>query len=277
MKYIKSADWLMEHLDDENVRVIDCTYSLTDPEYGRQVFALAHIAGAVHLDLHQDLSAPAGAHGGRHPLPDTEKLKETFGNAGISKGNTVVIYDEGEGSFAGRCWWLLTYMGHKECFLLDGGLKEWQTKGFPLDNKMTKPPATVFQGSPDASMLADINEVKRSIDDHRITLIDSRDKKRYLGEEEPLDRVAGHIPGAVNYEWTDAFMEGKWRNVQAQKDRFSSLNPDEPIIVYCGSGVTATPNIISLMEAGFHQVKLYAGSYSDWVSYPDHPVETSQR
>ncbi|MFD1707202.1 sulfurtransferase [Siminovitchia sediminis] len=274
--FIKSKEWLKERLHDSNIRIVDCTYSLQDPSYGKTVYQKKHIPGAVYFDLAKDLSSEVQIHGGRHPLPHIETFREKLEESGIHEKNAVIAYDGGEGCFASRFWWLLTFLGHQQVFVLDGGMKEWEEAQYPLTDMVPFYRKSTFHIRPQPSMLADIIEVKAEMNSDHTVLIDSRAKERYLGCKEPIDVKPGHIPGAVNFEWTESFHEGKWKNKDEQKRRFSRLNPNNSIIVYCGSGVTATVNVLSLLESGFQHVKLYAGSYSDWVSYPENKVETSR-
>ncbi|CAM3981266.1 sulfurtransferase [Lederbergia lenta] len=273
MHYIKSTEWLNERLNNVNIRVIDCRFSLTDRSYGQRTFKKDHIPGAVFFDLEKDLSGPVQEHGGRHPLPDLSVFKHKLELAGINNRTIVVAYDDGEGSFASRFWWLLTYIGHDQVYVLDGGLKKWKDAGYPITSHTMKYEETVFSIFENKHMLATYLEVKQRSADKQAVLIDSRAKERYLGLTEPMDKRPGHIPGAINKVWTEGFKDGKWKSKQDQIARFTELDHSTEIIVYCGSGVTATPNILNLMSAGFENVKLYAGSYSDWVSYDENPVE----
>ncbi len=270
--YFKSIEWLKERLEDENIRIVDATYSLNDHSYGRRTYEQKHIPGAVHFDLAHDLSDKIQKHGGRHPLPDIQKLKQKLEQAGINEKMTVITYDHGESCFASRFWWLLKYMGHPDVYVLDGGMESWEESDFPITDIIPDYKPVHFTIRMNHDMLADIAEVRAALDKQSAVLIDSRARERYLGLIEPLDRKPGHIPGAINHEWTDGFKAGKWNSSEEQISRFSELDKDSKIIVYCGSGVSATPNIIALLEAGFKYVKLYAGSYSDWVSYPENPV-----
>ncbi|WP_313432383.1 sulfurtransferase [Siminovitchia terrae] len=274
--FVKSVEWLKERVKDEKVRIVDCTYSLNDPLHGKNTYEREHIPGAVHFDLADDLSEKVKEHGGRHPLPDIQILKQKLEEAGIDQNTTVVTYDGGEGCFASRFWWLLKYMGHSDVYVLDGGMEAWEKSGFPLTDVKPDFKPVQFTVNLNQDMLADIDDVKAAIADQRTVLIDSRAKERYLGRIEPLDRIPGHIPGAINREWTKGFEAGRWKSCDEQQSRFSDLEKDGKIIVYCGSGVSATPNILALLESGFEQVKLYAGSYSDWVSYPENPVEKEE-
>jgi thiosulfate/3-mercaptopyruvate sulfurtransferase len=272
MKHIRSADWLKGRLGDKNTRIIDCTYSLSDPDQGKKIYRVKHIPGAVYFDLESDLSQEAKKHGGRHPLPDVDAFKRKLENAGIGNDTAVVAYDGGEGCFAARFWWLMKHVGHTDTFVLDGGMKAWEEAGHPVTDEVPAYEPVRFAVCLDESLLATHEEVKKQTKSGSAVLIDSRAKERYLGLHEPLDRIPGHIPGAINCEWTDCFRNGRWKSPEEQAERFASFHKEDEIIVYCGSGVTATPNILALLEAGFQNVKLYAGSYSDWVSYPENEV-----
>ncbi|MDQ0213631.1 thiosulfate/3-mercaptopyruvate sulfurtransferase [Oikeobacillus pervagus] len=277
MKNIVSKKWLIERLKDENVRIIDCRFSLGAGDYGRQEYEKSHIPGAVFVDLEEDLSAPK-QHGGRHPLPSIDRLTELFEKLGVDQEMTVVVYDDGEGAFASRCWWILHYLGHKKTYILDGGMQQWKVGGLPTESTIPSYERRKFSLSIQEDWLATLEDVKDVVfcQPSRTILIDSRAPERYRGEIEPLDRVPGHIPKAVNYFYQDGFEGVHWKSVENQKMRFKAIEPDTPIIVYCGSGVTATPNFLALKEAGFKDVRLYAGGYSDWSSYEELPVDKEE-
>ncbi|MGF3103385.1 sulfurtransferase [Rossellomorea sp. DUT-2] len=274
MKTIIDTDWLSEHVHDENLRIIDCRFSLGNPAEGRERYKESHIPGAVFFDLEKDLSGYVKKHGGRHPLPNMKNFLRKVEDVGIDNDTTVVIYDEKEGAFAGRCWWLFQYIGHEKVYILNGGFAAWKKAGGKTESTVPVFPLKSYRPSFNETIAASLDEVRSIANgDRDIPLIDSRSRERYLGHEEPIDRIPGHIPGAINLPWTDGMTEGYFIQGEQQNDRFAHLNKDEPVIVYCGSGVTATPNFIALKEAGFHTVKLYVGSYSDWVSYENHKVE----
>ncbi|MBW8349033.1 sulfurtransferase [Bacillus sp. IITD106] len=272
VRFIKSVSSLHDQLKDENVKVVDCRFALTDPAYGKSAYDEDHIPGAVFFDLDKDLSSPVLEHGGRHPLPVVDELTGKLSKAGITQESTVIAYDDGEGAFAGRFWWLLSYLGHEDVYILDGGYKAWKEAENEITDEIPAYEYAEFIPFIKDEMLASYEQVKN----HKGILIDSRASERYLGLVEPLDKRAGHIPGAINFVWTDGFDNGFWKDEEEQKERFSNLNKTDEIIVYCGSGVTATPNILALKACGFKNVKLYAGSYSDWVSYDENPVETGE-
>lgn len=276
LKYIKSQEWLADHLEDSNVRVIDCRFTLGNPEAGKEAYLNSHIPGALYFHLEDDLSSKPSDHGGRHPLPDSLQLKGKLERAGIDASTTVVAYDNGEGSYAGRFWWLLTYLGHTKVYILDGGYTKWVQNGYTSTHEVPAFDKTSFSINIQDNMLASYEDIKNIIANQSAILIDSRARNRYLGLEEPIDKKPGHIPGAINIVWEDGFINGSWKSAEKQKERFAHMVPEKPIIVYCGSGVTATPNFIALKEAGYKNVKLYAGSYSDWVSYEENSVELGE-
>jgi thiosulfate/3-mercaptopyruvate sulfurtransferase len=225
------------------------------------------------------LSAPVGEHGGRHPLPDAAELAARFGKAGIGNESRVVAYDDQGGAMASRLWWLLRYLGHTNVFVMDGGFSAWQKAGCPVSPEQKVIIPSSFVATVQHNMLVEVDEVRESLGTEGIVLIDSREAPRYRGEVEPIDRVAGHIPGAKNLFWADGRRaDGTWKDADEQRQRFegSGLSQDDEIVVYCGSGVTATPNVLALQEAGFTRVKLYAGSWSDWISYSGNPIATGE-
>ncbi|UOF92782.1 sulfurtransferase [Fodinisporobacter ferrooxydans] len=268
------VQWLHEHLQEENLRILDCRFVLGQPDVGEQSYRQGHIPGALYLHLERDLSAPKQIHGGRHPLPTPERFTEIMSAAGIDEHVTVVAYDDQGGAFASRLWWMLKYFGHSNVFLLDGGFSAWQNSEYPVAAEIPAMRPKSFTVRPQYDWVVNMEEVKQKLDCDDVALIDSREFKRYAGLEEHIDPVAGHIPGARNYFWKDSLNDnGYWKNAKEQRDRFQGIREDREVIVYCGSGVTACPNILALKEAGFTNVKLYPGSWSDWCSYPDNPVE----
>jgi len=277
MKHIVSANWLFEHRTDDSVVIADCRFQLGNGGAGRASYDEGHIPGAVYLDLEKDLSGPVAAHGGRHPLPNIAELADKLGRAGIDASKTVVAYDDQGGAMASRLWWLLRYLGHDNVYVLDGGYAVWKAAGYPVSDEPASPAETVFKPDVRPEMVVNVEQVKERMNRPGAVLIDSRERKRYLGEEEPIDPVAGHIPGAQNMFWKEALNEaGLWKDSDALAARFAGLTDAEEIIVYCGSGVTACPNVLAMDEAGLRNVKLYAGSWSDWVSYKDNPVATGE-
>lgn len=264
---IVSADWLAQHLDQSSVVVVDCRFALADPQLGQQQYLEGHIPGAYYLDLNQDLSSPVEKHGGRHPLPNVEELTTKLSGMGVTSETLVVAYDDSRFAFAARLWWLLRYLGHDKVAVLDGGWGNWVRGGYPVSTEVPAPTRLGnFVPHIHANWVVDIAQVKQRKDLPEVVLIDSRDRDRYLGNYEPIDPVAGHIPGAVNYPWKTVTDERGYL-LPNQQQRWENIADANQIIVYCGSGVTACVNLLSLELAQIHHVQLYAGSWSDWCSY----------
>ncbi|WP_075982066.1 sulfurtransferase [Bacillus massilinigeriensis] len=270
--------WLKEHLSQEKIRIVDCRFHMGQPEEGKNLFLQEHIPGAVYFDLEKDLSSPIEKHGGRHPLPNFEIFRALLESSGIDRDTTVIAYDGGQEAFASRLWWLMKYVGHDKVYILNGGFTEWKRADYPVEQSIPSYPKTNISFNFQPQMLATFEEVKSIVENPRpdVVLIDSRERNRYLGLNEPIDKKAGHIPGAINKVWTDGFQDGNFKNNSEQKDRFNNIHPSSQVIVYCGSGVTATPNYLALKAAGFKNIKLYIGSFSDWISYEENVVETGE-
>ena len=266
---IVSPEWLATNTENPEVVIIDCRFSLADPELGQKQYQESHIPGAFYLDLNRDLASSVGKHGGRHPLPNIEELADKLSAIGINSAETLVIaYDDSRLAFAARLWWLLRYMGHSKVALLDGGFSGWKAAGYPVTNILPEPREGNFVAHLQQDLAVDIEAVKERKDLPGTVLVDSRESERYEGLREPIDPIAGHIPGAVNYPWQEVTDKtGKVRLTSEQKHRWAELEKAEEIIVYCGSGVTACVNLLSLEIAGIPDAKLYVGSWSDWCSY----------
>jgi thiosulfate/3-mercaptopyruvate sulfurtransferase len=271
---IVPVSWLHNRLTEPKLVILDCRFSLADAQAGQRQYKSGHIPGAHYIDLNQDLSSPVGQHGGRHPLPNLAELAEKFAAMGIHSGGTqepttVVVYDDGL-AIAPRCWWLLRYMGHDAVKVLDGGFKAWQAAGYEVTDEVPRGQARgEFLPHVRSHWVVDINQVKAQKDLPGVVLIDSREGDRYRGEREPIDPIAGHIPGAINYPWTGIInAEGYFLPESVQQKRWAAHQSDK-MLVYCGSGVTACANLLSLEAAGIADAKLYVGSWSDWCSYLD--------
>jgi thiosulfate/3-mercaptopyruvate sulfurtransferase len=275
-----SAGWLREHLHDPHVRLVDTRFTLGKPEAGRAAFESGHIPGAIFVDLEKDLSLPVRGDrvGGRHPLPSPEQLAGVLTRLGITNQTHVVAYDDpstGAAFYAPHFWWMLRYLGHDDMLVsvLDGGLPAWTRDGGALEQgaASTAPEentAASYQPSPRPEMLADADYVENRPDSTAV--IDSRAPERFRGETEPLDWKAGHIPGAVNRNWADGInKDGTWKSCEEQLDRLGGIaRAVEEVVLYCGSGVSACGNLLALELAGIpgNKVRLYAGSWSDWIS-----------
>ncbi len=267
------AAWLLEHSSDGDVRVVDTRFTLGKPDHGRAVFDAGHIPGAVFADLERDLSAPVRPDrvGGRHPIPTVEQLEAVFTRLGISNQHQVVAYDDpsaGTGFYAPHLWWLLRYLGHDQVSVLNGGLPAWLAAGGSLETEQRVYPRTSFVARLQPDMIVDAYAVQART--ASAVLIDSRAPERYRGDVEPLDRKAGHIPGAINVNWAEGLRDGFWKSAEEQRARFPET---DDLIVYCGSGVSAAGNLLALELGGITQAKLYPGSWSDWISDDSRPVE----
>ena len=263
-----SSQWLANALSDSDIVVVDCRFKLSDPLWGYEQYLHSHIPGAYYLNLDLDLSAPVKPHGGRHPLCAPSVLTEKLGSFGISSDTLVVAYDDSRFAFAARLWWLMKYIGHTKVALLDGGFPGWVKGGFLVSKVIPplKPTTSVYKLQP--NLLVDFDTVNKIKDSPGVVLIDSRESARYLGLTEPIDPVAGHIPGAVNSPWTQVSnSEGYFLPLETHLQLWQPYQQAQEIIVYCGSGVTACVNLFSLQIAGFSQAKLYPGGWSDWCSY----------
>jgi len=276
MNVILDAHEVMEKMNEQDVRLVDCRFTLGKPDMGKTEYDRDHIPSAVFFDLERDLSGSVQVHGGRHPLPDIKILKKKLEDAGISRSTTVIAYDDGHSASAARFIWILIYLGHSKVFLLNRGYSVWKENNYPVTNETPVFKQVDFLVSYNEQVAASYEEIVQFTQNESkvAVLIDSRDNKRYAGREEPIDKKAGHIPGALNYDWSESFKNGYFLPKEEQKKRFGELDHDQEVIVYCGSGITAAANFVALKEAGFKRVKLYTGSFSDWISYEDNPVIT---
>lgn len=262
-----SAEELRSSLS--SYRVFDCRFSLADASAGEQAYDNGHIPGALYAHLERDLSAPLAEHGGRHPLPAAGLFCSWLASKGIGTDTAVVAYDDSGLAFAARFWWMLRALGYSQVQVLDGGLSAWTGAGGELVTDVIDVEPVAAPEVDDYRGRLDIDGLRNAME-AGINLVDSREEKRYLGVEEPIDPVAGHIPGAVNHPWQEVTDE---RGLALEKDlqaqRWSGLEQDKDTVVYCGSGVTACVNLLSMAVAGREDAKLYAGSWSDWCSRMD--------
>lgn len=260
--------------------VLDCRFALEDPDYGQRSYAEGHIAGAHFADLERDLSGRVvKGVTGRHPLPEPGRLLERFQHWGINADSNVVLYDDGPGAFAARAWWLLAWLGKRNgVAILDGGLKAWHAAGLPLSLDAPGNTAGHLHGKPDPSLLVTARQLQERLGQADLTLLDARALPRFRGEVEPIDPVAGHIPGAQCAAFTDNLgADGCFLPVDELKQRFASRlagRPVESLVAYCGSGVTACHNLFALCLAGYPLAPLYAGSWSEWITDPQRPLAT---
>lgn len=270
---------LAGHLEDPLWRIVDCRFSLLDPPRGRGDHARSHVPGAVYAHLDEDLSAPVQpGRTGRHPLPDPDDLARRLSDWGIDSSTQVVAYDDGGGGIAARLWWLLRWLGHDAAAVLDGGWAAWTAAGLPVDARQPSPPRRLFRPAPRPELLLPTNEVAAWAADGRHCLLDAREAPRYRGEAEPIDAVAGHIPGALSAPYLDNLgPDGRWLPAAALEARYRSIlgtRAAADCAVYCGSGVTAAHDVLAMVHAGLGEPRLYAGSWSEWITDPSRGVAT---
>ena len=268
---------LHTHLDDPAWAVVDCRFSLADTERGRRAYREAHIPGAVYAHLDDDLSGPIRPGlTGRHPLPDVGAFAQTLSTWGLDADVQVVAYDDFGGGIAARLWWMLRWLGHDAVAVLDGGFPAWQRLGLPTrPGDETRPPRS-FTPHPRPAWTVDVDTVDARRTDPSYRLIDARAAARYRGEHEPIDPVAGHIPGAVSAPFVDNLdADGSFLAPETLRARFETVLagvPPQRAICYCGSGVTAAHNLLALAHAGLGNALLYPGSWSRWITDPARPV-----
>ncbi|MGL5330869.1 MAG: sulfurtransferase [Peptostreptococcaceae bacterium] len=275
MSNIVDVNWLKEHINDEKIVLIDCRFDLMDKEYGVKSYNEGHIKRAQMVNIETELSSKVEVHGGRHPLPSNEELKVTLEKKGVSNDSTVICYDDGDLSGASRLWWILKYLGHKNAYVLNGGIEAYKNAGGTICTESADCEVGKFYISIQENMRVDMKYVKERINNAKIAIIDSRENKRYIGEFEPIDKKAGHIPSAMNYFWMDILIQDGENLVLKSKSEleihFENLKKYDEVIVYCGSGISACPNSLALYEIGINN-KVYAGSFSDWISYDENEV-----
>jgi thiosulfate/3-mercaptopyruvate sulfurtransferase len=304
-----STNELALHLTDADWAVLDCRFSLADPERGRRDFAQAHIPGALYAHLNEDLSGPiVPGVTGRHPLPAVEFAAQKFAQWGIDDRVQAVVYDDSGGGLAARLWWMLRWLGHDTVAVLDGDWRKWLNEGRAISSRAESRPARSFVPRPRADLLITTAEIEVSlrgappersaaqskaatkqsstpqeIASHRtlamtadFKLFDSRTADRYRGENETIDPIAGHIHGAISAPYPDNLNpDSTFRADDELRARFTALLGDTPAMhtaFYCGSGVTAAHNILALKHAGFGDARLYAGSWSEWITNPQRPI-----
>lgn len=260
--------------------ILDCRFALEDPDYGQRSYALGHIEGASFADLERDLSGPVvKGVTGRHPLPTPHHLIQRLQDWGISNDSEIVLYDDGPGMYAARAWWLLAWLGKRDgVFILDGGLKAWHAAGLPLSLDAPAISRGSFSGAPDHTLLMSAEKLQQRLGQPTLTLLDARGLPRFRGEVEPIDPIAGHIPGAQCAAFTDNLdADGRFLPADQLKQRFAAKLGDRSpteLVAYCGSGVTACHNLFALCLAGYPLGSLYAGSWSEWITDPSRAVAT---
>ena len=258
--------------------VVDCRHDLARPDWGREQFAAAHIPGAVFAHLDHDLSGPLNPQSGRHTLPDPEQLAHFLGSAGVDADTHVVVYDQDKSLYAARLWWLLHWLGHARVSVLNGGLAAWAAAGLPLQGTLQARPRRRFQRRPALVQPITTAEVQRDLASGRILLLDARAADRFAGQNETIDPIAGHVPGARNQPFAlNLAADGRLRPTADLKTLWSGALGDTPpaqVVAMCGSGVTACHNLLAMDLAGLPGARLYAGSYSEWIRDPLRKVAT---
>lgn len=273
-----SADWLAARCHEPDLRIVDTRFSLADTRAGRRAYDLAHLPGAVYLHLDQDLSGEISPSSGRHPLPDPQRFAARLGRAGIGDAHHVVIYDDAGGAIAARLWWMLRWLGHEWVAILDGGYSAWIAAGHGVSSETVSPAPAVFTAEPRRDMLITVVDVIAGLSSGELLLVDARESERFRGEQEPIDTVAGRVPGAINFPFRDNLgPDGRLLPGEELSHRWARLlagRPPERVACMCGSGVTACLNLLAMEVAGMAGGRLYAGSWSEWISDSDRPVAT---
>ncbi len=276
---VSTAD-LAAHLDDPQWIVFDCRFTLTDPAAGRRAYGAGHIPGARYADLDADLSAPVAEKTGRHPLPDPKALAQKLSAWGVGVNRQVVVYDDSFNSIAVRMWWLLRWLGHPGVAVLDGGWPKWLKEKRPATTLAPQIRHALFAHLPEASQIAGADEILQHLSSTDQMLIDARPERRFSGEFEPLDPVAGHIPGAINWSFEENLdFDGTFLAPEALRENYQALlqgRAPHQVIHVCGSGVTACHNVLAMEIAGLPGSRLYPGSWSEWITDPDRPVASGE-
>jgi thiosulfate/3-mercaptopyruvate sulfurtransferase len=273
-----SAESLAGLAGDARLRVLDCRFDLARPDDGRRRYREEHLPGAVYADLNRDLAAPPGATSGRHPLPSPAVFEARLRGWGVNDDSQVVAYDDGNGMYAARLWWMLRWLGHDAVAVLDGGMRRWLQLDLPLTDTLSEPVPGNFVAQPRPSLAVDAAGVLAAARDPSRRVLDARAPERYRGEVEPLDAVAGHVPGARNHPYAQNLdAEGRFLPAEALRTALSAALDGVPAgatVAMCGSGVTACHLLLALEHAGLAGARLYPGSWSEWSSDPSRPVRT---
>ncbi len=269
-----SAQTLQGLLGTPGLLVVDCRHELTNAAAGPGAYAAGHVPGAIFADMDAELSGPRHPGAGRHPLPSPAAFAATLQRWGFTASSQVVVYDQGNGALAARLWWLLRARGHRNVQLLDGGYAAWLAAGYAVDTSTPQPVATEVPVCDFAGVLSSA-EVVAGLAARNITLVDARPADRFAGRNETFDPVPGHVPGAVSMPFSGNLTAAqRFLDVTQLQQRWSTLlqNPEAPVVVMCGSGITACHDLVALELAGYRGARLYAGSYSEWITDPARPV-----
>jgi thiosulfate/3-mercaptopyruvate sulfurtransferase len=273
---IISTEDLAKHTADPNWAIVDCRFDLAKPDWGFASYQEAHLPGAVYAHLNQDLSGPVTLETGRHPLPQVSMITQRLEGWGIGDQTQVIVYDTNGGAFAVRLWWQLRFLGHMAVAVLDGGFPKWQREDRPVVFGVESRPAAHFTPHPNPSLVASADEVEQIRQDAKYCLVDARAPERFRGEREPIDPIAGHIPGAVNrFHGDNLNQAGTFLPPATLRSQFQELigsTPPGRVVVYCGSGVTSIHHILAMELAGLPGARLYAGSWSEWIRGGKRPI-----
>ncbi len=276
-----NADWLAPRLGRPDVKIVDTRFNLSDTSAGRRAYEAAHLPGAVYMHLDDDLSGLVTSGSGRHPLPPAEEFAARLGASGIGNADIVVIYDAAGGAIAARCWWMLRWLGHQRAAILDGGFSAWKAGGYPLASGRSPVSPEVYEARPRPWMVASTDDVLDGMTRGDILLVDAREPERFQGLTEPIDAVAGRVPGAVNFPFRDnlATDDRLLPAPELRKRWIGKLSGRAPgqVVCMCGSGVTACLDLLAMELAGLGGARLYAGSWSEWIRDPGRPVDGSER
>ncbi len=273
---IVSVDELTRHLNDPGWVIIDCRHLLQDFGAGRRLYDAAHIPGAFFASVEDDLAGTKTGTNGRHPLPDPEKFAAFLRELGVNADTQIVAYDQGADMFAARLWFLAHYIGHDAVAILDGGFNAWAGTGKPVSTVEPQRPRTgTITARPRRDRAVDVDAVLRSLEDRSFTLLDARGPDRFAGQNETIDPIAGHIPGAINRPFRANFTGplGQLKSPQQLREEFEALGvPPHQVVHQCGSGVSAAVNYLAMKHAGLEGQRLYPGSWSEWVADPSRPM-----
>jgi thiosulfate/3-mercaptopyruvate sulfurtransferase len=269
---------LASQLERDDLALFDCRFELGNPQWGETEHARAHIPGAQYLHLDRDLSGPVTAQSGRHPLPDPQVFADRIATLGAGADVQLVAYDQGNGAYAARFWWLARWIGLRAVAVLDGGLAAWRAAGLPLESTVRAPRARTLRATPEADAALDTARVDALRRQPGVLLLDARSPDRFAGRNETLDPVAGHVPGARNAPYAaNLGTDGRFLSPEALRRRWSVVlgsRPATEVIAMCGSGVTACHNLLALEHAGLPGGRLYPGSWSEWIRDPQRPIAT---
>jgi thiosulfate/3-mercaptopyruvate sulfurtransferase len=272
------AETLATALGRADLAIVDCRFSLMNPGAGEVAYQQGHLPGAVYAHLDRDLSDHRQHGRGRHPWPDAAEFTAKLGRWGISPAHQVVVYDDGDGAYAARLWFMLRNLGHEKVAVLDGGWSRWTSIGLPVDSRISKPMQQVYVALFDNARLLDADAVEARLAQGDL-LVDARGAERFRGDVEPIDKVAGHVPGAVNRPYTSNVVDNRFKTPVQLAAEFRELLGEHPApdtIVMCGSGVTACHHLLAMERAGLKGARLFTGSWSGWIEAGTRPVATGE-